>query len=515
MMIAAFVVFCLSKAYGAFLNCSSGELELASTLTGGYAVLQRGVPASVYGCARPHESVTVRVGDDEPVTASSNAAGEWFVKIAPQPSRYNATLVVRASAENTRSASAVVSFGEVVLCSGQSNMGMSVGNNGEPHFRADNGTAECAASVAFTGRVSLLFASQRKFSHVASWATVDPKGLGKFSAVCWYSGKSLFERLGGDIPVGLMLAAVGGSPIEYWIPPRDGDPVNVNPCEQDIPQCDNKFNDSSFWNDIMTQLTPYTVGSIVWDQAERDVKCPVSLAAYPCLQEYLVSSWRKYFGSPLAPFVTVQLPGYTGALANGTGRYDGYITSEMVFTMRMAQEAGAKASANATAVATYDYSCPTSPYGSVHNVEKGPIGDRVGASLFRAITGSQDVVSGPRAVSATAVANSNAVNFKVTVRFEGGSFPFSLRGTKNCTTCCNKPANGGTTVDLDATDDATTWMNSTDVSLDAAKGEVTFMVSTPTRPTWVRHTAASIFPQCALYNAEGLPAVPFQIKVSD
>ena len=109
----------------------------------------------------------------------------------------------------------------------------------------------------------------------------------------------------------------------------------------------------------------YTVGAIVWDQAERDVKCPVSLAAYPCMQALLTTSWRKAFGAPHAAFAAVQLPGYTGALAtpaanpapdpepdppltrytgalnNGTGSYPGYITGEMVWEMRIAQEQGA------------------------------------------------------------------------------------------------------------------------------------------------------------------------------
>jgi hypothetical protein len=36
------------------------------------------------------------------------------------------------------------------------------------------------------------------------------------------------------------------------------------------------------------------------DQAERDVKCPVALAAYPCMERYLISSWRKLFNSSFA-----------------------------------------------------------------------------------------------------------------------------------------------------------------------------------------------------------------------
>ena len=115
----------------------------------------------------------------------------------------------------------------------------------------------------------------------------------------------------------------------------------------------------------------YRVGAFIWDQAERDVKCPVSVAAYACMQQLLTTSWRAAFHSPLAPFVAVQLPGYTAALNNGTGTYNGSVTAEMVFKMRLQQEAGATGAAlgNASFVATYDQSCalpaPACPFGSV------------------------------------------------------------------------------------------------------------------------------------------------------
>ena len=58
------------------------------------------------------------------------------------------------------------------------------------------------------------------------------------------------------------------------------------------------------------------------------------------MQRELTTSWRKAFQSHQAPFVAVQLPGYTGALNNGTGTYRGYISAEMVFDMRLEQAAG-------------------------------------------------------------------------------------------------------------------------------------------------------------------------------
>lgn len=334
-----------------------------------------------------------------------------------------------------------------------------------------------------------------------------------------YTGKSLFERLGGTVPVGLLVVAVGGSPIEYWLPPRAGDPANVNPCESDRPQCDNQYNDSVFYDDNVQQLLPYTIGAIVWDQAERDVKCPVSTAAYPCMQAYLVDSWRAAFRSPSAPFVAVQLPGYTGALNNGTGTYPGGITAGMVFAMRLAQGAGAAATANASIVATYDLSCPTSPYGSVHNVEKGPIGSRIAAQLFKALGDAPHlVVDGPRAVGArvvgarrraAATAAASSSSFEIAVTFAGGSAPFTARGTKNCTACCG----GVHTLDFSAGGGGRAWVNATHATVDRASGKVTFHVEAQRPPTRVRYTGSAIFPQCALYNTEGLPALPFEMAV--
>ena len=45
------------------------------------------------------------------------------------------------------------------------------------------------------------------------WNNVVPGENGTvagFSAVCWYTGKAIFEQLSGTSPVGLIRAAVGG-----------------------------------------------------------------------------------------------------------------------------------------------------------------------------------------------------------------------------------------------------------------------------------------------------------------
>lgn len=176
-------------------------------------------------------------------------------------------------------------------------------------FHADNGTAECAAAGRYTGKIWMMKAVNSKYNHVPTWQTATTAMQfnsypAAFSAVCWYTGKSLFEQLGGSTPVGLLQTSVGGSPIEYWLPPEAKSTrpiVNVNACERDVPQCDSQYNDSFFFTDIVEQFTPYTIGSLVWDQAERDVKCPVATAAYACMQRLLIQTWRRASRSRSAP----------------------------------------------------------------------------------------------------------------------------------------------------------------------------------------------------------------------
>ena len=56
---------------------------------------------------------------------------------------------------------------------------------------------------------------------------------------------------------------------------------------------------STFFNFFIAPLAPYTVGSMVWDQAERDVHCfaqPGDPYAetdhYACLEKELIRSWQ-------------------------------------------------------------------------------------------------------------------------------------------------------------------------------------------------------------------------------
>lgn len=153
----------------------------------------------------------------------------------------------------------------------------------------------------------------------------------------------------------------------------------------------------------------------------------------------------------------------------------------------------------------------------MHQPDKPDIGKRLSLQIHKFLVPgtAPKVVAGPRAVRATAkkVAASTRSQFTVSVTVAGGNPPFTLKPTRNCTTCCT----GALTVDLDASADGKFWANASGVTLSGASRAspvLTFDVDLPAVPTMIAHTRASIWPQCALYNAEGLPLFPFDIAVS-
>ena len=110
-------------------------------------------------------------------------------------------------------------------------MGMQVGPSVRA-FDADNTTAEGAAAGFYTGKIQLHsrisqwqaargVAPARDATTVDStiWYQVNPITIKNFSAVCWLTGKNMFENLGGEVPVGLVVSSMGAHPIESWLGP--------------------------------------------------------------------------------------------------------------------------------------------------------------------------------------------------------------------------------------------------------------------------------------------------------
>lgn len=171
-----------------------------------HAVLQRDLPIKVWGWTEPGEAVTVSLAGNE-ATATAGADGKWQVVLPALPAGGPHEMTV-AGRETIVLRDLLI--GEVWICSGQSNMQMTLNT-------VQNGDEEMAASDypgirLFT--VANIPAIEPKADIEADWKLCSPKTSGPFSAVGYFFGRKLHKELG--VPVGLINTSWGGTVAEAW-----------------------------------------------------------------------------------------------------------------------------------------------------------------------------------------------------------------------------------------------------------------------------------------------------------
>lgn len=180
-------------------------------------VLQRGQPIIVAGSAAPNSEVTGDLGGRK---ARGRASADGRFSLTFPASEAVASGVTLTLTDTTGSASwGDILVGDVWLCSGQSNMELSVNRAlntwNELRLSPDDGL-RLAMVTKDTAAVP-----QDRFSQPLSWASAGPKTIGEFSAACYYMGKQLRANRKG-VPVGLIHSNWGGSAARAWL-----DPVGV------------------------------------------------------------------------------------------------------------------------------------------------------------------------------------------------------------------------------------------------------------------------------------------------
>ncbi len=202
---------------------SAASAQAGATLSLGplfqdHAVLQRDQPLPVWGTAAPGERVTVVFAGRE-ASAQADASGKWSVTLPPAAAGGPYGLEVRAGTSGSRTLSDLL-VGDVFLCSGQSNMEMSVGQSRGGEFAAMRSATDRLRLISIPHLGKAEPASGLDAS--AAWQPADPKSVRPFSAACYFMGRDI--QASEKVPVGLIHASWGGTAIEPWLAPsRLGD----------------------------------------------------------------------------------------------------------------------------------------------------------------------------------------------------------------------------------------------------------------------------------------------------
>ncbi len=306
-------------------------------------VLQADKPAPIWGQAKPGAKVVLTLGGLSAQTTTDDN-GNWRADLPAGPAGGPWNLVVEADSEKLEIKE--VLRGEVWLCSGQSNMAMAF--DALPNY-AEVATRANDPQLRYF-RPQKVQASAEKLTDLpGKWVDATPKNMHSFSAVPYFFGQKIREATGR--PVGLIISAVGGSPIESW---TDMATLKANPsfeaslgrfeqAKSEFParlkELDKELADwelqvkvaetkgetpplrpamplgdnhikapANLYNGMLYPLVGYAVRGMLWYQGEKNAG--IDAAIYAGQFPAMIQSWRHAWNDPELPFYFVQLPNY-------------------------------------------------------------------------------------------------------------------------------------------------------------------------------------------------------------
>jgi sialate O-acetylesterase len=467
-----------------------------------HMVLQRGVPIHIWGKAAPAEAISVTFGNDTRAV-SADDIGLWSVYLPPASAGGPFELTVKG---NNTIVLRDVMVGDVWLDSGQSNMEFALRD-------VLNGDAEVAS--ADHPKIRLMHVTRRVSSfpeadaEVGTWAVCSPRSAAGFSAVAYFFARDLEAKLA--IPIGLIDASWGGTPVEAWMSLRalsssaqfmpafalwsqmnEDYAVRMLRREKKVrdwqkadarakaegkapppplpwePNLENSWMPAGLYNAMIAPLTPYPIAGVIWYQGESNTS-PERAPLYGPMFQTMIRDWRKAWAIGEFPFLFVQLANFK------TGPTDMWpeVREAQLQTLSIA---------NTAMAVTIDIGDPL----DIHPRNKQEVGRRL-------------------ALAARAIA------YGETVEYSGPIFRMAAPEGRVMRLWFDHAASG-----LEARGGALKGFEiaGTDrkfVPADARHENGTVAVSSASiqQPAYVRYGWADN-PECNLYNKEGLPASPFR-----
>ena len=299
LLVAAFNCAILQSVYA--------EIKLPAIVSSNM-VLQRNTIVKLWGWADANEKITIKTSWlKKTMTVQADSEGNWFIDAQTTNSKEPQYITLKSKTSNIKLEN--ILFGEVWLCSGQSNMEMPMkGYAGQPIFgsaeavvKANNPNLRLFSVTRVSGSKTPL-KDANKFS---PWQQATPESVLKFSAVGYFFGQQLEGIL--DVPVGLILSAWGGSSVQAWMSNESLSKFQtIDLTNRDISVKPNAIPTALF-NSMVNPLIPYTIKGAIWYQGESNVDQP---AKYKELFPAMVEDWRKRWNIGNFPFYYVQIAPY-------------------------------------------------------------------------------------------------------------------------------------------------------------------------------------------------------------
>ncbi len=327
-------------------------------------MLQQQTDAAIWGKAKPNSKVVITTTwSNVKTVAKAGSDGKWFTRLQTPSAGgpYEITLN-----DGDKLTVKNVLIGEVWICSGQSNMAQQMkGYTGQPVNGAVDLITEAnpetpIRSCNLERKRSLTLNDECP----ATWYVHNPEGVAEASAVAYFFALKLYKALG--IPVGIINASWGGTPIEAWMNPEllekdfKGEIDLSHLKEMKFPEYKPYKAAGVLYNGMLHSLVPFTAKGFLWYQGCDN---RLRFEQYKRLQPSFVKMLREEWGNEKMPFYFTQIAPY---------RYDdpekphaGYMMWAQAQTLEMIPYSGM-----ATTHDSGEYAC-------IHPAEKRPVGYRL------------------------------------------------------------------------------------------------------------------------------------------
>lgn len=397
--------------------------------------------------------------------------------------------------------------GDVWVAAGQSNMEWPMNRSA---------AADREIPAARHPRIRLVRAMHRTSEYPVEdlvgdlWRECTPQTAADFSAVAYHFGRTIQQKTG--VPIGLIQTAWGGTPLDGWTSLRaiSADPAlmpifsewearmqdyaldrlryhraakeweaataadraqrkKVPPPPAKPTGPGSPWEPGVLYNAMVAPITPFPIRGVIWYQGEANGstrRAPL----YGRLFRAMIEDWRRAWGIGDFPFLFVQLANYDAPDSDWPELREG---QRQALTLR-----------NTAMTVTIDVGTPE----DIHPPDKQTVGTRLSLAARALVYGEAIEYSGPLPRQATVQDGAVTIWFDhaagLTAR--GGALgAFEVAGENREFVRAEAQVEGSTVV-----------LGGHGIA----------------RPAFVRY-AWNDNPECCLYNAAGLPASPFRLKI--
>jgi len=442
------------------------ETKLASIFTESM-VLQQQSEVTIWGTDEPEQIVQVAGGWGETSEVATDDKGKWRLKLKTPQAGGPYSLEVQGSTEVEFND---ILIGEVWLCSGQSNMQMTLrGNNNEPINGSQEAILNSTKDNIRVFYVNLKDSQEPLDSVTGQWHVSNPHTAPYFSATAYFFAQKLQASL--DVPIGLITTSWGASSAEAWTDKETLEALGI-----DLSEVTNhkwrQQHPSVLYNGMIHPLVGYTMKGCIWYQGESNKN---RAAEYRDLITAMVTSWRAQWGQGDFPFYYVQIAPFWYGPKNSNSAF-----------LREAQLQTMETLKNSGMAVTLDIGDPN----NIHPREKKTIGDRLAYWALANDYGIPNIeTSGP-------IYDHHTVT-------EDGKLKIQFRGAPMGINSFGKELSGFTIASEDRI------FHPAKAKIGKSPGELTVWSDKVPHPIAVRYAFENT-PEATLFSTSGLPASSFR-----